>query len=136
MIFLVFAKEASPFPHYYPWMDKWCGMMGATPVVIDLTGEWEETTDQGPPLIFKSYTDAAEFLASEVATMVWLDHRAGITLNQFIHPDDKVAYFIGSDVHGFGDCVRNGWKVKLPVEGEFHAAMVLPWVVASRLLRR
>lgn len=134
MIYLVFAREESPFPHHYPWMDKWCGMMGAMPVVVDLTGQWEETTDQGAPLIFTSYPDAVDHLRGLVTQFIWLDHRADITLSQLHHPKDNVAYVIGSDTEGFQGCKTAGWHVRIPVEGEFHAAMILPWVVAGRML--
>lgn len=134
MIYLVFAREESPFPHFYPWMDKWCAMMDAMPVVVDLTGSWQETTDQGAPLIFTSYPRAEEYLQNRVDTMIWMDHRAELTLGQFPHPAENVAYFVGSDTDGFQGCRQKGSHLRLPVEGEFHAAMVLPWIVAARKL--
>lgn len=134
MVYMVFAREETAFPHHYPWMDKWCGMMGAMPVVVDLTGQWEETTDQGSPLIFTSYQDAVAYLKGFDLNFIWLDHRADLTLDQLHHPEDNVAYFVGSDFDGFQGCEQDGWHVRIPVEGEFHAAMILPWIVAGRVL--
>ena len=136
MIYIVFAREETAFPHFYAWMDKWCGLIGAHPVAIDLIGGWDETHD-GVPLVFHSYEDAKHFLvgAHPSIKLVWLDHRGEFQLGEFRHPSGDVAYFVGSDFTGFGDMQQCGVSVRAPMEGEFHAAMVLPMVIIDRLVR-
>mgnify|MGYP001811674095 CR=1 FL=1 len=94
------------------WIDKWCGVYGVTPIIIDLEGRFPRVTPR-PPYGFSSLRDALACKEFQGSQWIWLDHRADQYWDEVTLPKDNVIYCIGHDISGFQDVEPPGQMIKV-----------------------
>jgi hypothetical protein len=131
MNYLLFHADgpAGERPFDWAWIDKWAGLYGFQPVIVDLEGAYKQK-DQ-PPFFFRTLHEAVSHDAFALNTFLWLDPYATDRIWDLEIPQDNLVLCVGHDIHGFGGVAYPGIRARIDFPrhdtgAQFHAAMVVP----------
>ena len=132
--FLFYNEHETLVPNQRVLIDSWCSMAGMNHIMVDKTASLRRTNGN----VFGTIGEAVE--AHPGHQWVFLSEKAETTLRSFEHPVVDVIYCVGSDTDGFqGLDLAPHSSVRLSTShrpnNEWHAALVVPIVIADRMLR-